>query len=186
MDSLYIKKVLNGETEEFRYFVRRYKDMAFSVALSVVKEENKAAEVVQEAFVKAYQNLKKFRGDSKFSSWFYRIVINEAFKNIRQEKEHYHTEVFEEKETTLTKYPEIFNALKEDEQKYYINKCLLKLTSNETLVLRLFYLNESSIKEICEMTGCSNSNVKILLHRARRNMKIMLNKCLKEEAKYLL
>lgn len=184
MDDLYIKKVLNGETEEFRYFVRQYKDMAFAVSMSVVKDENKAAEVVQEAFVKAYQNLKKFKGKSKFSSWFYRIVINESFQIIRKNKDL----IFEstgDKET-LTNEPNILNELKEDEQKYFINKSFLLLPPNESLVLRLFYLNENSVKEICEMTGWSESNVKVLLHRARKNIKTALQRLLKKEAKYLI
>lgn len=144
MDDLYIKKVLNGEIEEFRYFIRQYKDMAFSVAVSVVKDECKAAEVVQEAFIKAWENLKKFRGESKFSSWFYRIVINEAFKLLRKEED-FRLEEMCDTRLNQTAVPEIFNQLEEDEQKYFINKSLMKLAPNESLVLRLFYLNENSV-----------------------------------------
>jgi len=185
MDDLYIKKVLSGEVDEFRYFVRKYKDMAFSVAISVVKDENKAAEVVQEAFINAYRNLKKFKGKSKFSSWFYRIVINESFKTIGKQGE----ELLNEMNTadlSHVNFPEIFNTLQEGEQKYYINKSLIKLMPNESLVLRLFYLNENSIREICEMTGWSESNVKVLLHRARKHMKTVLLRYLQKEAKYLI
>lgn len=79
VEDLYIKKVLNGDTEAFRYFVTTYKNLAFSVAISGVKNEFTAADVVQESFVRAFENLKSFRGDSKFSTWFFRIVINESF-----------------------------------------------------------------------------------------------------------
>ena len=59
MDDLYIKKVLEGDTDVFRYFVGQYKDMAFSLSMSVVKDEFLATDVVQESFMKAFQNLKK-------------------------------------------------------------------------------------------------------------------------------
>lgn len=184
MDDLYIRKVLNGETEEFRYFIKQYKDLAFSVAFSVVKNEFTAAEVVQESFVKAYESLKSFKGESKFSTWLCRIVINESFKTARKEKR----TVTENGFVSAKDYQEnplVFDELKESEQKYYINACLNRLQANESLVLRLFYLAENSIKEICEMTGWSESNVKVHLHRGRKNMQELLEKMLNTEVKSL-
>lgn len=184
MDELYIRKVLDGQTEEFRYFIKEYKDLAFSVAFSVVKNEFTAAEVVQESFVKAYENLKSFKGQSKFSTWLCRIVINESFKIARKEKR----TVSENGIVAIKDYqenPVVFDELKETEQKYYINECLNRLPANECLVLRLFYLAENSIKEICEMTGWSESNVKVHLHRGRKNMHEMLERILNTEVKSL-
>ena len=86
MDEFYIQKILTGDTESFRYLIKTYKDLAFSVAISVVKDEFWAEEVVQEAFVKVFQKLKWFNGRSSFKTWFYRIVINEAFQRLRSEK----------------------------------------------------------------------------------------------------
>ncbi len=184
MDDLYIKKVLDGQTDEFRYFIKQYKDLAFSVAFSVVKNEFTAAEVVQESFVKAYENLKSFKGESKFSTWLCRIVINESFKIIRKEKRTV-SESGLVSGTDFQENPAIFSALKETEQKFYINECLTRLAASESLVLRLFYLAENSIREICEMTGWSESNVKVHLHRGRKNMQELLQKMLNAEVKSL-
>lgn len=184
MDDLYIKKVLDGQTEEFRYFIKQYKDLAFSVAFSVVKNEFTAAEVVQESFIKAFENLKSFKGKSKFSTWLCRIVINESFKTVRKEKRTV-SETGLVLPTEFHENPVIFDELKETEQKYYINDCLNRLPASECLVLRLFYLAENSIKEICEMTGWSESNVKVHLHRGRKNMQEMLEKMLNTEVKSL-
>ena len=184
MDDHYIKKVLDGQTEEFRYFIKQYKDLAFSVAFSVVKNEFTAAEVVQESFVKAYENLKSFKGESKFSTWLYRIVINESFKTARKEKRIVSETCFVSG-LDYQENPVIFDELKESEQKYYINECLNRLPANESLVLRLFYLAENSINEICEMTGWSESNVKVHLHRGRKNMQELLQRILKTEVKSL-
>jgi RNA polymerase sigma-70 factor (ECF subfamily) len=184
MDDHYIKKVLDGQTDEFRYFIKQYKDLAFSVAFSVVKNEFTAAEVVQESFVKAYENLKSFKGQSKFSTWLCRIVINESFKTARKEKRTVSESGFISG-LDYQENPVIFDELKDTEQKYFINECLNRLPANECLVLRLFYLAENSIKEICEMTGWSESNVKVQLHRGRKNMQELLQRMLKTEVKSL-
>ncbi|WP_372933310.1 RNA polymerase sigma factor [Mariniphaga sediminis] len=185
MDDLYIKKVLKGDTDAFKYFVVQYKDMAFTISMSVVKDEYFAADVVQESFVKAFQHLKHFKGKSKFSTWFYRIVINESIKVVRKNGEKY---IDSEALSTFhpANEPVVLTQLKEDERQYFINETLIRLPANESLVLRLFYLNENHIDEICEMTGWTESKVKVLLHRARKNMEILLKKKLKSEAKTLI
>lgn len=181
MDDLYIRKVLDGQTEEFRYFIQQYKDLAFSVTISVVKNEFIAAEVVQESFLRAFQSLKTFRGQSKFSTWLCRIVINESFKAVRKEKA-----TISEPASDTAENPGVFDEIKETEQKYYINLCLKRLPANESLVLRLYYLAENSIKEICEMTGWSESNIKVLMHRGRKNMQELLEKMLQHEVKSII
>lgn len=179
MDDIYINKIRAGDTDAFRYLVRAYKDMAFSVAISVVKEEYVAEEVVQEAFVNAYKGLSSFTHQAKFSTWFYRIVINVAFQRRKKMKtervafvEDYSPEVVDES---------LLLSLQEEEQTYYINEALRKLPANESLVLRLFYLQEESIKEVCEVTGWSESKVKVTLFRARKNMYLVLNQIYKLE-----
>jgi len=78
------------------------------------------------------------------------------------------------------------DELKEADQKFYVNEVLKVMSPNESLVLRLFYLNENSISEICEMTGWEKSKVKVTLHRARKSMEEKLNKLLNKEVESLL
>jgi RNA polymerase sigma factor (sigma-70 family) len=179
VEELYIKKVLNGDTEAFRYFVTTYKDLAFSVAVSIVKDEFTAADVVQESFVKAFENLKSFKGKSNFSTWFYKIVINESFKIVQRRKVQYTDSLIELEDVSK-------DELKDADQKFYVNEVLKIMSPNESLVLRLFYLNENSVKEICEMTGWDESKVKVTLHRARKSMEEKLGKLLKKEVNSLL
>ena len=177
MDDVFIKKVCAGDKDAFRYFVSKYKDMGFTVAVSVVKDAFTAQEVVQDAFIKAFRNLPSFSNRSSFRTWFYRIVVNEALMRLKKEKReliNYTDNIADEAvdETTLA-------ALKEEEQVHLINEALQKLPSKESLVLRLFYLQEESIKEVCEVTGWSESNTKVLLHRARKNMLMIMNQLMK-------
>lgn len=151
--------------------------MAFTVAVSVVKDEFYAEEVVQDAFMNAFRGLKSFNRKSRFSTWFYRIVINEAFRRLKKMKREIVSFVPEYESGTL--YENNLSSLPEDEQRYCINEALKQIPPKESLVLRLFYLQEESIKEISEMTGWSTGNVKVILHRARKKMQTVLQQIMK-------
>ncbi len=182
MDSVYIQNILNGNTEDFRFLIRKYKDLAFSVAISVVKNEFDAEEVVQEAFIKTFRNLKTFRGQSEFKTWFYRIVINEAFKFIQKSKKEWliHTD---QALPDIEDLPDTFRGMSAEEQKTIVTESLLQIPPKESLLLKLFYLEENSISEISNMTGWSESNSKVILHRARKHLLEVVTRKMKTELK---
>jgi RNA polymerase sigma factor (sigma-70 family) len=184
MDKNCIQRVLNGETNEFRQLITKYKDMAYSIAISVIKDEFYAEEILQVSFLKAYDKLNTFNGESKFSTWLYRIVINESFKLLKKQKIELLDFVDTPPENSNETYTSILK-LEVDDQKYYINEALKKISSKESLVLRLFYLEENSIEEICDITGWSDSNIKVILHRARINLKFILTEFYKLDNKLL-
>jgi RNA polymerase sigma factor (sigma-70 family) len=184
MDEICIQQIIGGNSEAFRQLITKYKDMAYSIAMSVIKDEFHAEEIIQVSFILAYEKLATFKGDSKFSTWLYRIVINESFKLARKHK----TEFVDFVEII----PEISDdinfailSLKIDDQKYFINEALKKLSSKESLILRLYYLDENSIEEISGITGWSSSNIKVILHRARINLKFILTNIYKLDKKVL-
>ena len=86
MENQYIREVLNGNPNRFSYFVSQYKDMAYSIAFRIVNNNEDAEEIVQDSFVRAFKSLHKFRQSSKFSTWFYRIVVNRALSVRSQVK----------------------------------------------------------------------------------------------------
>lgn len=177
MDDLYIRKVSEGDAEAFGYFLNKYKDMAFSIAMSVLKDPFIAQEVVQDAFIKAYQHLGTFGKRSSFSTWFYRIVANEALMRLRKMKK----EIIEftDDYSNDPVDEQALLSLQEDEQSYLINEALQRLPAKESLALRLFYLEEESIKQVGEITGWSEANTKTILHRARKNMFAILTQLMK-------
>ena len=184
MDDIFIQKILAGDSEAFRHIITKYKDMAYSIAMSVIKDEFYAEEILQVSFLKAFDKLNTFKGRSKFSTWFYRIVINESFKYVKKHK----TEFVD----FVENFPEISNEINnsilnlvEDDQKYFINEALKKISSKESLVLRLFYLEENSVEEIGNITGWSASNIKVILHRARINLRHILTEIYKLDKKVL-
>lgn len=177
MDNLYIEKVLAGDSNAFAYFTKNYKDMAFSIALSLTKDQYLAEEVAHEAFIQCYLSLQSFKREAKFSTWFYRIVVNTAYrtlnkKSIKLVELDLPNHDVEHEDNALSK-------LIAEEQKQLINEVLLIIPANESLALRLFYLEELSIQELCEITGWTNAKAKVLLHRGRKRTLIEINKALK-------
>ena len=79
-----IRRVQAGETEAFEVLVEKYKRKAFRLAFQVLRDQEEALDVAQEAFVKAFRALPKFKGDSAFYTWLFRITMNLALDRKRQ------------------------------------------------------------------------------------------------------
>jgi len=187
MDDAVIQKVLKGNINSFRYLVDKYKDMSFSIAMSILKDEFEAEDVIQEAFVKAFKNLRDFRKESGFSTWLYRIVVNESLGRMRKMKPQRMPDPGrDEDDGQEYEIQETIFHLTRDDQIRYINKVLDMMDARESLLMRLFYLNESSLNEIEEISGFSSSNVRVILHRARKNFYCFLKNELKEEIRSIL
>ncbi|MBK3519814.1 RNA polymerase sigma factor [Carboxylicivirga marina] len=183
MEEIYIKKVIEGDEQGYRYIIRRYQDMAFSIAISVVKDEFLAEEVSQEAFMNAFEKMHTFKMQSKFSTWFYRIIINIAFRKLEKEKKWKNEPLVAVEESIDESH---LDTLEQDERKYFINEALKLMSANESLALRLFYLEELSLSEVKDVTGWSNSKVKVVIHRARKSFYSYLNTLLKNESRLII
>lgn len=167
-----IQKVLDGDADAFRFIVREHKDYAYTLAYSVLKDEALAQDVVQVAFIKAYRKLDTFRKESRFSTWFYRIVINEAFnKQTKEKKKPEALDTVSPDEFSVEEINTVFSKMEQNDQQHYINEALKRLPADYSLALRLFYLNEFSLNEITEITGWTNANTRVLLYRARKEIK---------------
>ncbi len=157
--------------------------MAFSIAISVVKDEFLAEEVVQEAFMKAFEKMSTFKQQARFSTWFYRIIVNIAFRQLDKEKKWKNEPLVAVEDTIETA---VIDQLEQDERKYFINETLKVMTPNESLALRLFYLEELSLSEVSDVTGWSASKVKVVVHRARKHFYAYLNAILKKESRLII
>lgn len=170
-DQLYIAKVINGDTNSFAYLVDSYKDMVFSLAYKMTKNKEESEEVSQDTFIKAYKNLNKFKGESKFSTWLYRIAYHTSLDQIKKDKNNNAT--FEIHEVTLNQIQsadDILQGIERKERAKIMDECLLRLPEEERSILWMFYYDELSLKEIVEVTSLSEANVKVKLHRARKRL----------------
>lgn len=170
-DHRYIKKVLEGDHDAFKYLMSDYKDMAYTVAVSILKDEQNAQDAVQNTFIQAFRGLKSFKGNSIFKTWLYRILVNESFRLLKQNNRRNEIELNHENDVSFI-YEE--NNSDQSNQKEAVQQALLKLSTNESLVLNLFYLEDYTLDGICEITGWTTANAKVILHRARKSIKKVL------------
>jgi len=175
MDAHYINEVLKGNINAFGYFIRTYQNKAFGVAISIVKHDDDAKDVVQDSFITAYSSLTNFRNDAKFSTWFYRIVVNTALQCIKRKKRK--DEVIGEysiADNEKTAFNNAIGQLQKQDLKKLIKRVFEKIPAKEALILQLYYIDDQSIVEIEEITAFTKSNVKVLLHRGRASFYKML------------
>lgn len=164
-----VESILKGNTTQFSLLVDAYSKMCFSVAYRIVNDIDEAQDIVQESFISAFEHLKGFKGDAKFSTWLYRIVMNKAiaFKN----KQKYFVEI-ENQSIVDEDYDEELEAKTSLDAK----KALSVLNEKERLIIELFYYQEQSVKEISHICQTTEVNIKVQLHRARKKMNDVLNK----------
>ncbi|MFA5752889.1 MAG: sigma-70 family RNA polymerase sigma factor [Bacteroidales bacterium] len=163
MESQIIKKAISGDSEALTILIDKYKDIAYNLALSIVKNREDARDITQESFLKILENINRFRSDSKFSTWLYRIVYNQSIGYIKRVNR-----------TTMVDYSGLVDiSEKNDNQEEKIQdlyKAINLLEVTDRNIIMLFYLAEKSIKEIAQITGFSVGNIKVILHRARKKL----------------
>ncbi|PLX14806.1 MAG: RNA polymerase subunit sigma-70 [Marinilabiliales bacterium] len=186
-DKYYIERVVRGDVNAFSYLVDEHKGMVYTIALRMLKNAEDAEELAQDTFVKAFNSLKEFKFESKFSTWLYRITYNGAISKLRRKK--IEVSSLDNSELQIEVVAATLNGINEltrAEQKYYISRAMKNLNEDDAFVLTMYYLKECTIEEICEMTYLSNSNVKVKLHRARKRFYDELKAMLKDEVKTIL
>lgn len=185
-DLILVQRAKENNSPAVAELINRYKGMVYTIALKVLKDRDEAEEVAQEAFVKAFTKLNLFRMDCSFSSWLYRIAYNTAISRTREKKR----EQEYQQETVATESFEqqakAFSTLEQDDRKRYLNQAMQQLDSDDNLLLILFYYDGKSLEEILQITGYSDSNVKVKLYRARKKLHEELEKILRNETKTLL
>jgi RNA polymerase sigma-70 factor (ECF subfamily) len=177
MDEIYIQQILQGDINAYRFLVEKYKDMVYTIAYGITQADLLAEEVAQDTFLKAFQNLEKFKKKAKFSTWLYRIAVNESLRKVRKKSLNFeHLDDLQLSDQKIELKPEAIEQMHQVEQREMICNILNALNTNESLVLRLYYLEELSIEEISKIMRLSPSNAKVILYRARKSFAARMNK----------
>jgi RNA polymerase sigma-70 factor (ECF subfamily) len=181
-DSFYINKVLKGNLPSYAILIEKHKGMAYTLALRIVKNREDAEEIAQDAFLKVYNSLSSFKQESKFSTWLYKIIYNTAISRFRKKQlDQLSIEDMAIPDSLQEEDHDGLDIMHLRERKKIISTAISRLKDDESTVLTLFYLSELNIKEIEEITGFTDSNIKILLYRGRKKLLFELKKILKEE-----
>ena len=181
-DQYLIDKTLEGDNNSFGELVDRYQNFVYTIAIRILKVSEEAEEVAQDSFIKAFDSLKTFRGDSKFSTWLYRIVYHKSLDRIKKNNRHRTYEINEE--ITACRLDQIENGLEfmmNEERSKMIRSCIAKLPEDDAVIITLFYFEEQSVKEISKVTDLSEDNIKIKLYRSRKKLFTLLESYIEPE-----
>ncbi|MDH3269380.1 MAG: RNA polymerase sigma factor, partial [Ignavibacteria bacterium] len=175
-DQEIIDSVRKGNDSDYSIIINRYKNKAFSMLKRMLKNDFDAEEVLQDCFLKAYNSLNAFKGEAKFSTWFYRIVYNTALTRLSSKRR--------KTETEMTSVEDHFNLvsgygadeIEKEDVNQLIHDTISKLPERYSAIITMFYLNEMTIDEISEVMGITISNVKVMLHRSRNSLRDLILK----------
>jgi len=180
-DAELVKAAQKGETNAFEELVARHRDKIYARAFSMMRNEEEAIDLSQEAWVKGWQRLAQFQGDSSFATWMTRIVINLCLDELRKQKRHRSEsieELDEESGGVERQMPAVIvnptERLERSELRQRINRALDQLSHEHRTVLVLHEFEEMEYKEIARTMGCSMGTVMSRLFYARRKLAALL------------
>ena len=185
-DSIYINSVLAGNISDYSIIVDKYKDMIHTIACRIVGNREDAEELAQDVFLKAFTSLKDFKGKSKFSTWLYSIAYNTSISKIRRKQL---------KSVSIDDNDTFLDIADDVQEEFYnfdkvpaelLKQALDELDPVDKSLLTLFYQDDKSIKELSEITGLTESNVKVRLFRNRQKLFYKLKTLFKGELTDLL
>ncbi|MCD6217567.1 RNA polymerase sigma factor [bacterium] len=175
-----------GDHQAFGIIVENYKTMVAATVGRFARNEHDREDLAQEVFLKAYQSIKKFRGLGSFEGWLRKLTVHTCLDFLRKTKRQKSiplSDLGKEKRKqieTNTPDPRGFEAekkLESEDALKILQDAMASLSADEHLIIVLKELEDRSIKEISEITGFTQGNIKVKAHRARNKLKeILMNK----------
>lgn len=173
-DNTLMSEISKGNKEAFAQLVQRHTRYAYTIAHRIVNVAEDAEEIVQDCFLKVARNPEKFGGDSKFSTWFYRVVSNASLSHIRKKK--LPQESIGGEHHNIGTSASQLSLLSQEDQQRMIRLAMRCLKPEEIQLVTLYYLDELSQDEMMEVTQLDKGTIKVKLFRARKKLGEELSK----------
>lgn len=177
-DDILVKAFLSGDQTAFEVLFRKYRDMVGRLSYSIIKDDAAVDDIVQEVFLLAYRHLAKFRGQSAFKTWLYRITVNEAIRYSNKGKRWQPLPEFEVEPSQVPSTLVVMESgenperiLIDGQQKAMVHQALDTLKPQHRMILVLYYLEDQSVQEISEILKIPEGSVKSRLYYARDGLK---------------
>src|SRR5881394_3632319 len=187
-DDKLVRRAQRGDMVAFEELVLRHRDKIYARAFSMMRNEEEAVDLSQEAWVKGWQRLKQFQGESSFVTWMTRIVINLCLDQLRKQKRHRSEsiEMLEEESGGVERQMPVVTVnpterLERSELRQRIDRALNQLSYEHRTVLVLHEFEELEYKEIAKVMDCSIGTVMSRLFYARRKMANLMAAYKREE-----
>ncbi len=167
-----IRKCLSGDHDQYALLVDKYKDMAYNIAFRMVGDADVAKDMAQESFIAAYNGLRDFKFNSRFSSWLYRIVVNKCRDHFRAGRETVPVDEICEYVAGPDRSPEQAAACRQTGDA--VQRALNGLPPNYREVIILKHIEGFAFQEIADTLGVSVSALKVRAHRGREMLRKLL------------
>jgi RNA polymerase sigma-70 factor (ECF subfamily) len=171
---------LNGRSAAFGELVHRYQDRLFNSVIRILDNPDDAQDVVQDAFVSAYQSLGSFKGDAEFFTWLYRIAFNTAVTLRRRRRAMVSLETGRESSATidpvdLSPESKPGTAMERSEEETIVRTALNRLSGEHRIVLVLKDIEGMKYEQIAEVIGVPIGTIRSRIHRARLELREILD-----------
>jgi RNA polymerase sigma-70 factor, ECF subfamily len=185
-DADLVAAVRQGDLASYETLVKRYQPRVFATARRYARRESEVEDIVQEAFIKAYQKLNSYRGEAPFEHWLMRLTVRTCYDALRvhqRNREYSFTDLTDAESDWLERFSTHPELASEDAAaaRELVQRVLEELPPAARLIINLLEIEERSIKEIALLTGWSIPLVKVRAFRARSLMRKCLTKLLKEK-----
>ena len=170
-----VKKSQLGDKSAFEELVKRHQELVFSLSFKLTGNRELANDVAQEAFIRAWTAIGKFRGDSTFGTWIYRITVNTAWTLRKKAKKHYSLNIEDTQEPVVVdekKDPDLV-AINSD-LSLVLRKALNQIPLEQRIIVELKNIEGRSHKEIADYLDISVTAAKVRLHRAHQKLRNIL------------
>ncbi len=171
-----VTRVQKGEVGAFDQLVMRYRERVYGVVYNMTSNREDAADLTQDAFIKAFQSINRFQGQSSFFTWLYRIAVNSTLSHLRKAKlrTFFSFEKINEDDKTTELLAQLTDKDGADKEVYVrelqekLNEAMQKLSIKHRTVVTLFEIDGLSHEQIAEVVGCSVGTVRSRLHYAKQ------------------
>lgn len=184
-DNALVRRAREGDYEAFETLFQRHRQLVYRFAYQMVPRRDDAEDIVQEAFVRAYQNLGRYRDEAKFTTWLLRIVSNLCTDQARMRTRRDNLEQQEAGEglswMTIGDVADPIEDLEQDRRRALLRKALSALPAHHRSVIVLRDIEEREYGEIAQILGCTIGGAKLRVLRARRALKERIAPFLSDE-----
>jgi RNA polymerase sigma factor (sigma-70 family) len=175
-DWMVVQRVQAGDVAAFDQLILKYRERVYAMIYNMTSNREDAADLTQDSFIKAFQSINRFQGQSSFFTWLYRIALNSALTHIRRNKlrSFFSFDKVHEDATVsavlnqLTDKKDVQREVFVSELQEKLNEAMLKLSIPHRTVVTLFEIDGLSHEEIAEIMNCSVGTVRSRLHYAKQ------------------
>jgi len=177
-ERLLVDQLKKGDETAFKTIVETWQSMVYNTALGIVQNAEDAEDIAQEVFIQVYQSISSFKGESKFSTWLYRITVTKSLDHERKKKRKkrfgFVRSIFGEQNEVLVNPPDFHHpgvTLDNKENAAVLFRAITDLPESQRIAFTLNKVEGLSYQEVSEVMKTTVSSVESLMHRAKNNLK---------------